>query len=412
MLMTRVVSLRFVIHTLFAVSVGLLAGADWLQFRGNDGTGAADGLSPPTRWSKDEDGRAVNMAWQADLPGRGVSSPIVIGEKVVVTASSGFRQDRLHVLSFDARSGALDWERQFWATGRTLCHPTMAVAAPSPASDGRQIYAFYSSNDLVCLDLEGNLQWFRGLTYDYPTAANDVGMAASPVVVGDTVVVQIENKGDSFAAGLDTATGETRWRIERDRRMNWTSPAILRGATPEEDLVLLQSPSRLTAHEPRTGRQVWSHAAGCSSIPSVVAADGMVFLPSGGLTALKPQPGSEAVEVAWTEPQLGPGSASPLVHKGQVYVINSAGVLTCGDAASGKLLWRLRIKGTFWATPAVAGDYLYSVNQEGLAQVVQLGKQGELVSENPLGEAVLASPAVAEGAVYFRSDAHLWKIAE
>jgi outer membrane protein assembly factor BamB len=394
----------------------LASGADWLQFRGNDTTGVAAEAKLPLTWGKkadgDKDGLGENIAWRAALPGRGVSGPIVVDGKVIVTASSGFKHDRLHVLAFDVVSGKLAWERQFWATGRTLCHPTSSVAAPTPASDGKSIFAFYSSNDLVCLDLDGNLKWFRGLGYDFPTAANDVGMAASPVVVGETVVVQVENKGDSFAAGLDTATGEDRWRVDRDHAMNWTSPGVLRGKTSKDDLVLLQSPSHLSAHRPRTGEVAWTYAAGCSIIPSVLGTEGVVYLPSNGLTALRPgaQPGSQ-VEVLWSEAKMAPSSSSPVFYDGRMYVINGASVLTCAEAADGKVLWRLRLSGKFWATPTVAGGLVYCVNDQGLSQVVKPGEQGELVAENDLGEPILGSPALADGAIYFRSDAHLWKIA-
>ena len=149
-----------------------------------------------------------------------------VSGRVIATSASGASQDRLHVHAFDAASGKSLWERQFWATGRTLCHPTSSVAACSPMSDGQRIFAFFSSNDLVCLDLNGNLLWYRGLTLDYPTAANDVGMSSSPLVVDGTVIVQVENKGDSFAAGLDAETGQTRWKIPRKPEMNWTSPTV------------------------------------------------------------------------------------------------------------------------------------------------------------------------------------------
>ena len=125
----------------------------------------------------------------------------------------------------DGRNGC--WHRQFWATGRTLCHPTSANAAPTPSSDGRRIFAFYSSNDLVCLDLHGNLKWYRGLAFDYPHAGNDAGMASSPLVIGKTVVVQMENQGDSFAAGIDVETGRNRWRLARERDASWASPTPL-----------------------------------------------------------------------------------------------------------------------------------------------------------------------------------------
>jgi outer membrane protein assembly factor BamB len=285
------------------------------------------------------------------------------------------------------------------------------VAAPTPASDGKLIFAFFSSNDLVCLDLEGNLKWFRGLTFDYPTAANDVGMSSSPIVVGQTVVVQVENKTDSFAAGLDTATGETRWRIDREPEMNWTSPAVLRGKTPADDLVLLQSTTGLTLNDPMTGKEVWNHKATCSGIPSVSSTNDFILLPAAGLTALRYKPGTDKAESVWTSNQLGPGNSSPMMQDGKVYVVNRTGTLTCGDATNGAILWRVRMKGTFWASPVIAGGYLYGVSQDGDCQVVRLGDKGEIVSENKLGEPVFSSPAVADDALYIRTDGSLWKIA-
>ena len=406
---------RVIIQTLLlATGLEVAAGADWLHFRGSDNRSVATSGHPPVAMAKDESSSdEQNVAWKIALPGRGVSSPIVVAGKVIVTSDSGFNHDRLHVVCIDAKTGTIDWERQFWATGRTICHPTSAVAANTPASDGRRIFAFFSSNDLVCLDLAGNLLWYRGLTHDFPTAANDVGMSASPLVLDDTLIVQVENKGDSFAAGLDAQTGETLWKIPRPAEMNWTSPAVMRGRTRAEDLVLLQSPTRLTAHAPRSGEQVWSYEVACSTIPSPAAEGNMVYVASGGLTALRYQPTAKAAEVVWASNSLAPNSASPVVDRGRVYVINGSGVLLCGDAATGDVKWKLRLKGQFWATPIIAGDYLYTFNQEGLGQVVRLDEGGgEIVSRGSFGEAIFGTPAVSDGAIYVRTDGQLWKIAE
>ena len=182
---------------------------DWPQFRGPAGNGIATGPRLPTKL----DTRSVT--WAVDLPGRGLSSPVIIGDRVFVTASSGARQDRLHVLCFNLADGSLRWERQFWATGRTMTHEKISAATPSPASDGRRIFAIFSSNDCAALDLDGDLLWYRGLGRDYPNASNSLGMSSSLVVADGVLVAQVENDSESFTAGLDAATGLNRWKTGR-----------------------------------------------------------------------------------------------------------------------------------------------------------------------------------------------------
>jgi outer membrane protein assembly factor BamB len=384
-----------------------LSAADWLQFRGSDGSSLAAASTPPLKFSATE-----NVAWKSPLPGKGVSGPIVVGDKVYVTASSGaVTQNRLHVLCFDVATGKQLWHRQFWATGRCFHHPTSANAAPTPASDGERIFAFYSSNDLICLDIDGNLLWYRGLSSDYPKAGNDVGMSSSPLVVGETVVVQIENQGDSFAAGINTTTGETSWRIDRPKDANWVSPVALKGADGKQ-LVLLQSPDRLTAHVSATGDQVWEYKTACAGIPSATTVDGKIYLPSNGLTVLDAPADSSSAKLAWESSRLSPGNSSPLIYKDKVYILTRAGVITCGDAATGEVAWQLRLKGTFWTTPVLAANHLFCVNQDGECLVAKIdGEKGEIAETNSLGESVLGSPAVSGNALFIRSDKHLWKIA-
>ena len=346
------------------------------------------------------------------MPGRGPSSPIVVRGRVFVTASAGPRQDRLMVLCFDAASGRQLWRREFWATGRTLTHPMSSVAAPTPASDGTRIFAFYSSNDLVCLDLEGNLCWYRGLAYDYPKAGNDAGMASSPAVADETVVVQVENQGDSFAIGIDTGCGETRWRIPRDPVGNWSSPIVL----PEERpgggrTILLQAPSGLTAVDARTGEKLWQCPLACAAIPSSAAWNGRICVPAGGLTAIGWSAASGAPAVVWECKRISPNASSPVVDGGRVYAINGAGVLGCAEADSGKLLWQVRLGGKHWSTPVICGKRMYCISEDGKARVVDLSARGQLMGTSDFGETVLCSPAAAEGALYVRSDRYLWKIA-
>ncbi len=390
----------------FVLTPGVFAPSDWRHFRGTRQTGEADATGLPVAFGPD-----TNVAWKVPLPGPGPASPIVVQNLVIVTAASGPKQDRLHVLAFDVASGRPRWHRQLWATGHVIFNPFGGVAASTPSSDGRFVVALFSSNDLVCLDLEGNLRWLRGLALESPMTRNDVGMASSPLVLADTVVAQLECPGDSFATGLDLADGRTLWRLSREAAGCWTSPTRLAGRTPAEDLVLLQSRSELTAHEPRTGRQVWRFEAACSTISSPAVADELIFVPAEGITALRFDRQARQVTTLWQQRALRCVNASPVVHAGRIYTIKSPAILVCGDAQSGKVLWQLRLRGAIWATPAIAAGHLYVVSHEGLVQAVRLNDRGELAGTGQLDSTVLASPAVADGAIYFRTKTTLWKIA-
>ena len=407
--MQRPLTLTLALCSLWLSMVAPAAADDWRQFRGTRQTGVAAEAKLPTTWNV-KDG--TNIGWTAELPGRGPSSPIVVDGRVIVTASSGAAQDRLHVLCYDAASGKQLWHRQFWATGRCFTHEQSANAANTPASDGERIFALYSSNDLVCLDLEGRLLWYRGLAHDYPKAGNDAGMSSSPLVIGDTVIVQVESQGDSFATGIDTASGESRWVIPRSTDANWSSPAELRGKDGKS-LALIQGAKELVAVDPVSGKQVWQSQLPCDAISSSTVVDDRIYLPSRGITALSASPDSAAANVLWSENKLSPGAASPIVQDGRLYVMNRAAVLTCADTADGKILWQQRLKGQFWATPVIAGGHAYCLNYEGACLVVQLGDdEGTLVATNEFGEKLQGSPAVAGNAMFVRSDKHLWKISE
>lgn len=388
---------------------------DWPMFRGPGGRSIGVDQALPQEWSVD-DGK--NVAWQADLPGRGVSGPIVVGGKVFVTASSGPDRDRLHVLAFDADSGRQLWHRQFWATGKSLCHETSANAAPTPASDGERIFAFYSSNDLIALDLDGNLLWMRGLELDYPGAGNALGMSSSPVVVGDVVVVQSEAQGNSFVAAINRTSGKTVWDLERPQASNWCSPIAIDAeyTIDKQPAVVLQSSEGIGLHRADDGEVLLNIDTECESIPSLTF-DKYLYAPAGGIQVFDILSAGldDKDEPIWRESKLQPGSPSPVVSDGQVFVINRSGVLTCGSTEAREVSWKLRLGGRFWATPILVGNHLYCINADGKSFVVELGATGEkgkLVAENEFGEEILGSPAVAGNALFVRSHAHLWKISE
>ncbi len=398
---------------LSALLLSVSAQADWLNFRGPNASSYAPGATGLPRELNDD-----TLAWKIPLPGRGLGSAITVGDRVFVTAASGPDQKQLHVLCFDSKTGDPVWERRFWATGRTMSHKKTCVAAPTPASDGERIYAFYSCNDVICLDLEGNLIWMRGLTLDYPNASNSLGMSSSPLVVGNTVVVQVENDSESFAAGLDRITGINKWKLDRPKAANWTSPTVLN--VEGQDIVALQSSKGILGVLPDTGSELFNFAEGASTIPSSTPIGDTLYVPSKGLTAITVKTDGSDPVTNWNESAQRPGTSSPLVIGDKVFVINNAGVLTCANRETGERLWRIRLEradksatpvGAFSGSPVAGADGLvYLFSEAGVGLVIDVsGAEGKIISEVELGETILSTASLDKGAVYIRSDGHLWK---
>lgn len=390
----------FVTVSFFLIPFSVPA-ADWPQFRGPNGAAVSDETGLPLKWSASD-----GLRWKVELPGRGLSSPVIAGGRLYLTACTGYKQDRLHVLCFDATSGKKLWERQLTATGGTQCHPKTTMAAPTPATDGQRVFALFATGDLAAFDKDGGLLWYRSLVSDYPTIGNNVGMAASPVLWRDVLLVPMENIGESFLAGLDAATGRNVWRAERGRDINWVTPCLFTRNGQTE--VLLQSRENLTAYDARTGARRWTYQGeGLSTIPSTVTAGGLVLVPGGDLTALRPQD-SGTPDVVWKATKLRPATGTPLVYRDRVYSLGGAGVLNCADLKDGKVLWQQRLKGPFSASPIAADGKVYVVSEEGVASVVQLGDEPKVLATNTMGETILATPAISGGAIYLRSDRYLY----
>jgi outer membrane protein assembly factor BamB len=381
----------------------MLAQEDWPQFRGPGGLGISAATGLPVEWSKDK-----GVRWTADLPGAGLSSPVIAGGRLYVTACSGPEQERLHVLCFDAKSGARLWERRIRATGSTQCNKKTNMAAPTPAADGSRVFALFATGDLAAFDRDGALLWYRSLAGDYPTIGNNVGMAASPVLHGDTLFVPMENVGESFAAAVDARTGRNLWKHARSAKINWTTPFVwTRGGRPE---VLFQSGGELTAYDAVSGSTLWTHAGEkLSTIPSPIATEGHVYAPGGPFVALAP--GEGEIRKVWEAP-LSAATASPTYYKGRLYNVDSAGIVSCADPKDGKVLWKARTKGPYSASPLAAEDRLYLVNETGATAVLLLNEEGKVAAINELGDPMLASPAASGGALYLRSDKKLYCIAD
>jgi outer membrane protein assembly factor BamB len=394
---------------ILTIVVGLSVGSQlWAdespQFRGPGGSSVSKETKLPEKWSATE-----NIRWKADLPGKGLSNPVIAGGRAYVTATAAYQQKREVVLCFDVRSGKKLWERQLWATGTTQAHPKTNMAAPTPITDGDRVYALFATGDLVCYDKDGDLVWYRSLVADYPTVGNNVGMAASPTIWNDVLLICMENVGESFAAGINKHTGENRWRVDRPRGINWVSPIVT--TTNGQPEVLFQGTDGIHAYDPFTGKKKWSSPKMRNlAYASLTSNDGVVFAVSDKFTALRPAAGKEEPEILWQSIKLRPGYCSPIAHDGLLYVVNGGGIVNCAEAKTGEILWTHRLEGAFAATPMLADGKLYVINETGVTTVLQAGKELKVLATNKIDDTFLATPVAADEAIFLRSDSALYCI--
>jgi outer membrane protein assembly factor BamB len=397
--------IRFVLAALLAFSpaTALFAG-DWSQFKGPNASGVSPDKNLPTEWSKDK-----GIKWKTPLPARGVSSPIVVGNKVYITCSSGTRDDRLHVLCFDAATGKQLWHRQLQGTGGTACHPKTCMAANTPVADETGVYALFATGDLVAFDSDGTLRWYRSLVGDYPTITNQVGMASSPVLVKDRLIVPMDNAGDSFISAVDTKYGKNVWKVERPRDINWVTPLVRE--LPGKTEVLFAGSAGLTSYDAANGDKRWVYKGGVGSIPTAALDGDSLYLPVAGVSKVKLNESGVVGEPEWKAATLQNGMSSPLVYGGKVYAANGQGFVSCADAKTGKQLYKERVKGAFSASPIAGDGKVYCLNETGVCTVLKAeSNEFEILASNDLGEETLGTPAIANGLIIIRTDKAVYAI--
>jgi len=378
------------------LTAGLTLAGDWPQFRGPAASGVADEKNLPSSW-----GPMENVLWKAEIPGRSVSSPVVAAGKVYLASASGVRNDKLNVVCIDANTGKQLWQRQLQATGNTGCHPKSSMAAPTPVANAEGVFVLFATADLVSFDKDGNLRWYRSLTGDYPAIANQVGMASSPILSGNTLIVPMDSDGESFLAALDSRDGKNLWKVERPKDINWVTPALRQAKGKTE--VLFNSRLGMTAYDVANGNKIWTFSTEGSTIPTPVMMDDQVLMTGRGLVCLKPKEDANP-EVIWTSAKLSSGSCTPLIYKDLIYNVTGAGVLVCGDK-TGKELWQERLKkGKYWASPIAADGKVFAFSDEGVTTVVQAsGEKAEVLATNDLKEEIMGTPAIANGAIYIQT---------
>ena len=201
-----------------------------------------------------------------------------------------------------------------------------------------------------------------------------------------------------------------KWKKERPRGANWTSPITLE--TKGREVVGLQSKQGLVVLEPETGQKLCSFGDGASTIPSSAWTEqGILLIPSNGITALKLDSNMENFKQIWADNKLKPGTGSPCSRDGNLYVVNSANVLTCASVKTGEIKWRLRLQGPISGSPILTEKKLVVFSESGLGQVVKLDtEEPKVIQTIDLEDTILCTPAMTKDALVVRSDQKLWKL--
>jgi outer membrane protein assembly factor BamB len=421
--------------------------ADWPQWRGPASTGIAPDPRLPIRWSGTE-----RVAWKAAIAGAGVSTPIVSGDRVFVTSQigAGVRRQGNHPRlvqgsdaaaqgerALDAASGAADpsktffvvealdrrdgkrvWERRVEADGDlTPVHDKHNLATPSPVTDGTLVFAWFGTGQLVALDRAGAIVWQRHLAKENGAFDIQWGHGSSPVLHGDLLLLLCDQPARSYLAAIDKATGKDRWKADRGQgRASYSTPLVVEGAFGAE--VIVNSTERLDAYDLKTGAFLW-HAGEPSrfAVPTPVFHDGVLYASrgyrSGPYMAIRPGGrGDVSSRIVWSVATGAPYVSSLLHYDGVVYMANDVGVLTAVDAKTGARIWQERVDGVFSASPVAGGGHVYFVSEGGETVVVKAGRPPQIVARNAVGERAIASPAIAGGRIFIRTDRHVFAIGD
>ena len=384
--------------------------ADWPGWRGPAGTGVSTDKDLPTKWSATE-----NVRWKTPLSGAGVSAPVVHGERIFLTTSDGRGNDRLHVSCYQRSDGKELWHTTLFGSAQPEGQfPPGGMAVPTPATDGKHVFALFGTGDLVCLDFDGKPAWLRSLAQEYGPFRNRWGMGASPILVGDLLVALVDHWGQSYLLGVDAKTGATRWKTNRDASVNWSSPVAVKAK--DRTHIVVVGTHQVKGYDAADGAELWKVGGmTMQCIPSPVAEGNIVYAVSGrkGNTLairLDGARGELEKNVVWSYSRGAPFVPSGLVYAGHYYMVDDEGFGTCLEAATGAEVWRERMGGRYQAS-LVAGDgKVYFTNLNGVVVVIKAGAEFAVLAKNALGEAVVASPAVSNGQIFLRGEKHLYCI--
>jgi len=420
----------------------------WPSFRGPNATGIAAGKPAPATWNAE---KGENILWKTPIPGLSVSSPVVWGDRIFVTSaissdpeakfrhglfgdvepSKDLSKHSWRVYAIDKASGKILWERTAHeGAPRSKRHPKSSQASPTPATDGKHLVAWFGSEGLYVYDFDGKLLWKKdfgvlsaGWFYD---PDYEWGVASSPIIWKDLVILQVDVQKDSFIAAFRLKDGSEAWRTLREELPSWGTPTVVEAGGRAE--IVTNATNFIRGYDPATGKELWRLSRN-SEITSTTpfAGNGLIFV-VGGYPPIRPiyaiRPGAQGdislAEgaasndfIAWSKREGGSYTPTPIVYGEHLYIVQNNGILAVYDTKSGERLYQQRVggkPGSYSASPVASGGKIYFTSEDGDIYVIQAGPKYEQVSANPMGEVLMATPAISDGVLYVRGMKHLYAI--
>lgn len=405
--------------------------AYWPQWRGPTGQGYATDDRVPLEWSATK-----NLAWKTKLPGGGHSTPVVWGDRLFLTCASADGRERF-VVCVRTTNGEILWSRSA-APGEPSdkTHSTSSFAAPSCAVDGERVYAFFGTPGLFCYDFEGKPLWHR--RFGVFTSETGWGVGASPVLFEDLVILNCDNDGPAHLpkgskeqaapaalVALVKTSGKPVWVTPRDQGRGFSTPVLISSPSGRTDLVL-NGPRGVWAYDPKTGSERWHRDRHPDEDnnkfgePMPLSANGILYAAAGReggyLQAIRQDDG----ELVWEVPRKGIRDVGSGVLVGDVLIFGDGrgALLSAHDIKTGKQLYSERSKGAatgkgtkgFYSSPLLLNGKVLCLRQDGVTFVLEPGRSLKVVRENVLSDGTdfSASPAVADGRLFLRSQTHLY----
>ena len=416
----------------------------WPGFRGYMASGVLDNANLPESFDFN---KMINVKWKAEIPGLGLSSPVIWGDKLFITTSvsksdnQGIRtgiygdgmpvaDSSIHdwkIFCIDKNSGKTIWERiAYTGIPKIRRHPKSTHANTSVATNGKYAVAFFGSEGLYCYDYEGNLIWkknfgvLKSVAYDYVAAEWE--FASSPIIYNGVLIIQCDVLENSFLAAYDLKTGKELWKTNRDEYPGWCTPNIYNDG--DKICIAVNGYKHRGGYDFKTGKEVWKMSGGGDiQIPTPIVGNDLIYFNSahgrsspiiavktnavGDITLKENETSNEYVK--WSLPRGGSYMHTMLLYKNHLYNVNWNGALICLDPFTGKEIYNAKLgkAKSFIASPVASDGKIYIVDEEGTVYIVADGDEFKLIAEIPMNDICMTAPALTDGMIIFRTQKYL-----